>query len=318
MRFILVLLVVSVAAWQLAPHFKDFEQIFKLRDKINYLWLFLAIISQSGQYIGDGWLSKILLNVMETNISFINTIKIASMNVFSANLLPVGQAGALATAYYFYKKLGVTNQNFIFLSLSWTIITTSTLFILFAASLITLEEIPTLGFSYKGITLTILISLLTVAILSFISRTIVWPKVKHLIIRTGIYKEFVLFRKNFPVFKQAIIKNKANFYNAYLAAFIYYFSSIAILKFSFLTFGVHIPIPVAMLAYTLSIFAGWITLAPAGIGTTEATMILIFLQFNFAPTEVLAAVLLSRIISFWIPIPIGALAYLSLKHQTKK
>lgn len=240
------------------------------------------------------------------------------MNVFAANLLPVGQAGALATAYYFYKKLGVTNQNFIFLSLCWTAITTSTLAIIFTISLITLKEFPDLGFSYKAAALVFLFIILCIASLSLISKQIVWPKVKHLIEKTAIFQEFVLFRKNFPDFKQAIRTNKTSFYKAYIAAFIFYFSSIVTLMLSFLTFGIRVPFDVAAIAYTLSFAAGWITLAPAGIGATEATMILIFLQFNFPPAEAVAGTLLFRIISFWIPILTGLISYISLKRTSSR
>lgn len=316
LRFILILLVVSLAVWQLSPHLRDFEQIYRLRSKINYFWLFLAILSQTGQYIGDGWLSLILLKVTKTRVSFINTIRIASMNVFAANLLPVGQAGALATAYYFYKKLGVTNQNFIFLSLCWTAITTSSLLLIFTFSLITLKELPSLGFSYKIAALIILFVILLIASLSLISKQIVWPKVRHLIAKTAIFQEFALFKKNSPNFKQSIINNKFSFYKAFIAAFIFYLSSIFTLMFSFLTFGIKVPFDVAAIAYTLSFAAGWITLAPAGIGATEATMILIFLQFNFPPAEAVAGTLLFRLISFWIPIATGLISYISLKRTT--
>lgn len=318
LRFILILLVVSFAVWQLSPHLRDFEQIYRLRDKISYFWLFLAVLSQTGQYIGDGWLSLILLKVTRTRVSFINTLKIASMNVFAANLLPVGQAGALATAYYFYKKLGVTNQNFIFLSLCWTAITTATLALIFTFSLITLKEFPDLGFSYKAAALVILLVILSVASLSLISKQVVWPKVKHLIEKTAIFQEFALFRKNFPDFKHSIRTNKSSFYKAFAAAFIFYFSSIITLMLSFLTFGIKVPFDVAAIAYTLSFVAGWITLAPAGIGATEATMILIFLQFNFPPAEAVVGTLLFRIISFWIPILTGLISYISLKRTSSR
>ncbi len=318
LRFILILLVVSFAVWQLSPHLRDFEQIYRLREKISYFWLTLAVLSQTGQYIGDGWLSLILLKVTKTRVSFINTLKIASMNVFAANLLPVGQAGALATAYYFYKKLGVTNQNFIFLSLCWTAITTTTLAMIFSISLITLREFPDLGFSYKAAALVFLFVILSIAALSLISKQVVWPKVKHLIEKTAIFQEFALFKKNFPDFKQAVRNNKTSFYKAYAAALIFYLSSIFTLMLSFLTFGIKVPFDVAAIAYTLSFAAGWITLAPAGIGATEATMILIFLQFNFPPAEAVAGTLLFRIISFWIPIATGLISYISLKRTSAK
>lgn len=315
LRFFLVLVIVIIAVWQLAPHFKDFKEIYNLRDSINYYFLLLSVFSQAGQYLGDGWLSQTLLKVTGTKISFKNTIKIASMNVFAANLLPVGQAGALATAFYFYKKLGVTNQNFIFLSICWTLITTTTLAVVFLLSLIGLPEIPHLGFSFKTLIFLFILAIALIALASYISRTVVWPRVRPIISKSNFYKEVLLFMKNFPNYKDAIFKNKSLVVQAFSAAFIFYISNILTLTLSCLTFGILPHLYVIAFAYSVALVAGWITLAPAGLGATEATMLLIFLQFNIPPAQAVASILLFRIMSFWLPIPLGALAYFSLNRQ---
>lgn len=318
LRFFLVLVIVIVAVWQLAPHFKDFKEIYNLRNHISYLYLVLSIFSQAGQYLGDAWLSQTLLKVAGTRISFSNTFKIASMNVFAANLLPVGQAGALAAAFYFYKKLGVTNQNFIFLSICWTLVTTITLAIVFLLSLIGLPEIPHLGFNFKNLIFLFILVIALIALASFISRTIVWPRVRPIISKNNFYREVLLFKKNFPNHKDAIFKNKSLVLQAFTAALIFYLSNILTLTLSCLTFGIFPHLYVIAFAYSIALVAGWITLAPAGLGATEATMLLIFLQFNIPPAQAIASILLFRIMSFWIPIPIGALAYFSLNRQFNK
>lgn len=318
LQLLAILAIVTVAIWQLAPHFKDFQEVYRLRDSISYFWLLLALFSQSLQYIGDAWLCKNLFKITKTNISFKNILRISSMNVFAAHLLPVGQAGAIATSFYFYKKLGVTNQKFIFFSLSWSAITFFALISLFLPSLIALPELPDLPISYRKIAFIAIFIALLLAFLASIHDRIIWPKIKPLLKRHKIYKEIQIFKEDFTTYKDAAFNNKSFFIQALIAAFVYYISNISTLTLSFLTFGLFPPLPLIIFAYIASLIAGWVTLAPAGIGATDAALILIFLQFNIQPSEALAAVLLFRIISFWIPIPIGALAYLSLNKQIIK
>ena len=59
-----------------------------------------------------------------------------------------------------------------------------------------------------------------------------------------------------------------------------------------------------------------ITLAPAGIGAAEASLILIFLGAHIDPPIAVGATLIYRFISFWLPIPAGFLAFYSLKKES--
>ena len=118
-----------------------------------------------------------------------------------------------------------------------------------------------------------------------------------------------------PAYAKGLFKNKILFIEVLIAAAIYYVSNIATLTASFLTFG-HFPnLAIVTTAYTLSLLLGWATLVPAGLGTAEATLILVFLHYNMDPVITLAAVLLFRILNFWLPIPTGLFSYLSLKKD---
>ncbi len=315
-RIIAVSLLILLALWKLYPHFADFTKLFALKDQINYAFLLLGIIAQSGQYIGDGLLSQTLLKMIGVNMDFKNTIKIASLNVLAAHLFPIGEAGSIATAYYFYKKLGVSTQNFIFLSTSWTTITFSVLVAMLLTSIYFIPHLPIINFHNLGIILTAL--LIIIPSLIFVMRNFIWQKLKGKIEKLEIYKGILEYKENFPAYRKAIFSHKLLVLEAIFAALIYYGTNIVTLNFAFLTFGAHPSLPVLTFAYTLSMISGWITLSPAGLGAAEATLILVFLQFGIDPPRALASVLVFRLITFWIPIPAGALSYMSLKKQIAK
>jgi uncharacterized protein (TIRG00374 family) len=54
--------------------------------------------------------------------------------------------------------------------------------------------------------------------------------------------------------------------------------------------------------------------SPAGgVGSVDAGMIAAFVLFDIPTATVFAAVLTYRVIAFWIPIPLGIIAYIQLR-----
>ena len=55
--------------------------------------------------------------------------------------------------------------------------------------------------------------------------------------------------------------------------------------------------------------------SPAGgVGSVDAGMIAAFVLFDIPTAEVFAAVLTYRVIAFWLPIPLGIIAYVQLQE----
>lgn len=282
----------------------------------------MALFAQIGQYIGDGWLSKVLLKIIGFKINFKQTIRIASLNVFAAHILPIGEAGSLATVFYFYRKLGVSIQQFIFLSVCWSIATISVLISIFLISLLFLPELPNIPIKPIYLFFVSIIGILLLIDFFILKRKILLPRLKQFLKkyfgRHEIYTEISKFKNNIPQYRKTLFKDKILLIQIILAALTYYIANITALSFSFLAFG-HIPnLAVVATAYAISLLLGWITLAPAGIGTAEATLILIFLHFKIEAPTALASVLVFRMMNFWLPIPAGAFSYFSLKREIAK
>lgn len=317
LRWTLILGLVALAVWRLFPQLKDIREFTDLAKNINWFWMSLAVAAQISQYIGDGWLSQIILKIIGIRINFAKTLQIASLNVFAAHILPVGEAGVIATVYYFYRKLGVDNQSLIFLTVFWSLSTGVSLVILLLASALFLPKIPHLEIHISQIVLYSLIVLAALALILFALRGSLWPKIEKLLKGFAPIREILTFFKNLSMYKKEITQNKILVFKAIIAGFIYYAGNILTLTFCFLAFGKVPSLALITFTYFISLLAGWVTLAPAGIGATEATMVIIFNEFGIAPVLSLAAMLSFRLISFWLPIPAGALSYFSLKKETE-
>lgn len=316
LRFTLLFAIIAYAVSQVLPHLKDFSKLWELKDKINYGWILAAVFSQAVQYIGDGWLSYVLLQITETKVRIWDAIRIASLNVFAAHLLPIGEAGGMAAAFHFYRKIGVSIEKFIFLTICWGVITNGFLILMLILSALMLDEIP-IAIKPRTLIIALICVLLSITGI-YLSRKRIHAKLEQVFGKHQWTRDFFAFIKNFDTYKKLIISNPKKVFQAFMGGFIYYGSNIATLLFSFMAFGVRPQIALIIFAYAASLIFGRITLAPAGIGAAEATLILIFLNANIEPNISLTAILLYRLMSFWLPIPAGFLSYYSLNKHTQK
>ncbi|HET7418489.1 MAG TPA: lysylphosphatidylglycerol synthase transmembrane domain-containing protein [Solirubrobacterales bacterium] len=95
-------------------------------------------------------------------------------------------------------------------------------------------------------------------------------------------------------------------------------ASIGVLWASFHAFGVHVPLAVVVQGFFLGMVANLFPLAPAGVGAVDAGMIGAFVLFGIPEETVFPAVLIFRLVAFWMPIPPGILAFFQLRHTVHR
>lgn len=105
---------------------------------------------------------------------------------------------------------------------------------------------------------------------------------------------------------------------AVLGAAGFWAASIGVLWASFHAFGVHVPLAVVVQGYFLGMVANLFPLAPAGVGAVDAGMIGAFVLFGFPSETVFPAILIFRLVSFWMPIPPGILAFFQLRQTVHR
>jgi uncharacterized protein (TIRG00374 family) len=99
---------------------------------------------------------------------------------------------------------------------------------------------------------------------------------------------------------------------AYLAAVGFWAGNIMTLWASFKAFGVEVPIGVLIQGFFVGMLANLAPSPAAGVGTVDAGLIGAFVIFGLPSESVFPAVLVFRLIGFWLPIPLGVAAYLRL------
>jgi uncharacterized protein (TIRG00374 family) len=92
-------------------------------------------------------------------------------------------------------------------------------------------------------------------------------------------------------------------------------ANIGILWASFQAFGVEVPLAVVVQGFFLGMVANLIPLAPAGVGAVDAGMIGAFVLFGIPEETVFPAILIYRLVAFWLPIPPGIVAFFQLRKR---
>ncbi len=95
----------------------------------------------------------------------------------------------------------------------------------------------------------------------------------------------------------------------------YWAANIAILWASFKAFGVHVPIAVLIQGFFLGMVGNLFPLAPAGVGAVDAGLIGAFVLFGIPEETVFPAILIYRLVAFWLPIPPGIVAFFQLRAR---
>ena len=93
--------------------------------------------------------------------------------------------------------------------------------------------------------------------------------------------------------------------------------SIGVLWASFHSLGIQVPFAVVVQGFFLGMVANLFPLAPAGVGAVDAGMIGAFVLFGLPEETVFPAILIFRLVSFWMPIPPGIVAFFQLRKTVR-
>lgn len=80
-------------------------------------------------------------------------------------------------------------------------------------------------------------------------------------------------------------------------------------------FGHRVPLDVLLVVFGISSMFAALPITPRGLGVVEASLITLLGSFGIPRPEAVLGVVTYRLVSFWLPIPLGAAAYVSLEVE---
>jgi hypothetical protein len=114
---------------------------------------------------------------------------------------------------------------------------------------------------------------------------------------------------------QPIMLGRAQWAGGVALAIVNWSADGAALAFCLVAVGVAVPLHGFLLAYALSQLAATLPLLPGAIGVAEGSMVIALVCAGVKPGDALAATFAYRLVSFWLQLPAGWLAWASLRRR---
>ena len=326
---IIIILIVGIGIWILIPKIIGLKETLELLEQIKYWALILALVAESFFYIGSTILTRTVLRMTNDKLKFFDVLKISVMDSFSVQFLPLGTFGEAAVDYYFYRAKNIRISHIVLMFVARTIIVWFVFAFIYLVGvafsptntnldgqkilIVWLIYFAAFGFLFYLIYLYFKKERLLRKALGFVSFINWWSRIFRFE-RIELEKVPPLVDKIYEA-TAILAQNRRLQFSAALGALLYWFGDIFCLYFAFLGFGYQPHLATVIFTYSIARILGTISFIPGGLGVIEASMGLIFIGFGIPAPTALAAVLVFRLISFWLPIPIGLSSFLSLQKN---
>jgi uncharacterized protein (TIRG00374 family) len=324
-RIVQTLIVVAllvVVVYFLVPSLVGFEDALGKLDEAKLGWVGVAVLLGVAMFITYITLFRGVVGGDELPLSWRESYEINMAALAASRLFSAGGAGGIALTYWALRKAGMTTRRssqrmIVFIALQYTfyplaIIVCGVLLrtgVLSGKSSVELTIIPA---AIAGVLLGL--GLLVALIPADFERRIArWAQGHR---RAALAKRLATgptalaegLREAF-----ALMRHPRRGALALIGASGFWATQIAILWASFRAFDVSVPLGVLVMGFFLGMIANLIPFVPGGVGAVDAGLIGAYILFGLPEDVCVAAVLIYRLIAFWMPMPPGIVAFFQLR-----
>jgi putative heme transporter len=307
-----------VANYLVLPQFAGAKKSLHLLSNLSPILVGVAVVLEILAIYAYMELTRAALHPYSP--SRFNTIRVNLAGLAISHVIPGGTAPAGALSYRIFNELEIPKETNAFGLATLGAGSAVVLNILFWIALVI--SIPLRGFNpaygfaaLAGVFLLLAFFGTILLITRGQRRADLWlRKLVSLVPRADPEKISVLLRK---VADRIImlISNRKNLWTAFIWAALNWLFDAACLWVFVWAFGTAMSPIDLLVAYGLANILAAIPITPAGLGVVEGVLIPTLVGFGVPHSQAILAVLSYRLINFWIPIPIGGLAYASLQWR---
>ena len=295
-----------------------------LLTDLNIGWLVSAIALEAASLVCWTLLTRVLLD--GSGPTFSQQMRITLATTAVSHVVPVSGAGTAGLGYYLLTRYGVDGPRAGFVLIAEAVGSAITLITLLWLSL--LASIPVAGLRpiYAFVVVVGLLAILAVAALGYAftrGEELAIRLVRRLgqrIPRLGADRLERLVRTTsdslIHLARDRRMLGRATFWAAGN-----WLLDAASLWFFVAAFGDWMNPVELFIAYGIANVLAAVPITPAGLGVIEVSPVALLVGFGLTSVVATLAVLSWRVLNFWLPIPVGAVAYLSLsvsRRSTEK
>jgi putative heme transporter len=320
-RVVAGFVLLGLAAWVITGKTSELSGASAFLTQLRWFWLALGALAELISYLALATVQRLLLRAggVRTRVSRLMAVSFAGSAIQSA--LPIGAAFAGLYVFRQYELMGADE-----VLAGWVVIATFTVAF---ATLATLAGIGLALAASTGTTFDLVGAIVGVLVLAVLV-VVLWAnraKAYRFVGRAAKALERRLHRPTGqftgPLARalermSSVAPSRGEWLQALLAGGADWVFDCGCLSFAFLAVGSPVPWQSLLLAYCAAQLAVNLPITPGGLGVVEGTLAVALVAFGGGSAATVAAVLLYRLISFWIPIPIGAGCYLGLARGRRR
>jgi len=335
LRYFLSVCLIGAAVLIFFSRFEGWRDVPLLFQEAHKKPLWLLLFLEAVYFFVYGILSKVLLDISfaanhekDSRVSLKETIKVGILGVLGFQVAPF--VGSSILLYLFYKKLKVPSSAILFLVAVLTIFNWLSGFVLGILSFVLLPD----SFSCFLPEKTVLACLSVILLLLVAGYFLVRKNAKNLVsglsflaflvnkLSRKLLKREVLSQERMTrVFEELLkdlnllLKEPVKSLKALVLSLLFYLLNVLVFYFSFYVFGYQANFPLLVLGLIASSFVSLLSLFPEAPGVMEASLVAVFVFLGFPAHVTLLASLLYRLVSYWLPLPLGFFIYLKLNKE---
>jgi uncharacterized protein (TIRG00374 family) len=314
---------VGVACWVVAGKSSELSGINSFLSKPHWVWLVVAAAVELVSFLAMASLQRGLLRAgdIRTRLSRVTLITFASNSIQSS--LPVGAAFAALFEFGQYQGLGADD-----VLAGWVVVATGGVLFVAVAGLAGLG----LGMAAStGNAFDLVGAIVGVIVLAALAA-ILWSRraqISVLLLKAVVAVEKLFHRPDGQVSQplarglarmRSVAPTKREWARFLGWGVINWSSDCSCWGFAFLAVGTRVPWQGLLLAYCAGQLAATLPITPGGLGVVEGTLTVALVAFvpQANGPETVAAVLLYRVLSFWVPLPVGAACWAVLLRARRR
>jgi putative heme transporter len=312
---------VGVAAWVITGKTSELSGASAFLTQLRWFWVALGGVAELGSFVALALVQRLLLRAggVRARLRRLTAITFAGSSIQAA--LPIGAAFAGLYVFRQYELAGADE-----VLAGWVVVAA------FTVAFATLATLAAVGLAFAastGSTFDLVGAILGVLVLAVLV-VVVWvkrAKAYQLLARSAAWLERRLRRPpgqfTGPLAKtlkrmSTVAPARDEWFTAVIGGAAYWIADCGCLAFAFLAVGSPVPWQGLLLAYCAAQLAVNLPITPGGLGVVEGSLTVALVAFGGGRAPTVAAVLLYRVISFWIPLPTGAGCYVGLARGRRR
>jgi uncharacterized protein (TIRG00374 family) len=311
-RMLMLLVLALVVQVLVLPQLAGTRKAIEVLGDVDVRWLIAGVLLEIGAFLAYGQLTRAL-----TGLSFSTAARITLASTGISHVVPGGGVASVSFGYRMLTKAGVRGEDAGFALATQGLGSAVVLNIILWLALVV--TIPLRGFDpvygTAAVVGAVLITLVGAAVLLLTRGR---DATARFVVRLADKVPFVpAERVGEGMYHLAdrltmLLRDRKLLARAFLWASLNWLLDAASLWVFVAAFGVRVSPEVLLVAFGIAYVVAAIPITPGGLGVVEAVLTSMLVAGGAPRAEALLGVAAYRLVNFWLPIPLGALAYLSL------